>query len=378
MGTLFDLKSFFEGIADSLFVYSNRKKCTLIIPAYNEQRTIRKTIRAALGARYVDEIIVVDDGSADNTFLEASKMQGVVVIKHEKNKGKGAAIKTGIKAATNDVICFIDADLPEWTATKINMIIKPVAIGEADFVKTSFNRSSGRVTILTAKPLLKLFFPNINFEQPLSGQFCTTREFLSKIKIENRYGIDIGLVIDASTHGLKTKEVYIGDITNKSKKLADLAPMAEQVALTIAKRAKLLPAKYPLIIIELEKSLNGEKNMRLFNETMHALKAKNHEIIVISSKPRPQLLEMINDDYVKIFFTQKGKEKNDSEEIINLLCQSYKLKSKKIIFVSEPKSSLNSFKTAGLKVCTFQSCVQIRKLADKQIESWSELLLFAE
>ena len=377
MGTLFELKSFFEGIADSLFVYSNRKKCTLIIPAFNEQKTIRKTIRAALGARYVDEIIVVDDGSSDKTFLEASKMP-IIAIKHEKNRGKGVAIKTGIKAAKNDVICFIDADLPEWTAAKINMIVKPVAIGEADFVKTSFNRSSGRVTILTAKPLLKMFFPNINFEQPLSGQFCTVREFLSKIKIENRYGIDIGLVIDASTHGLRTKEVYIGDITNKSKKLIDLAPMAEQVALTIAKRAKLLPAKHPLIIIDLEKSLAVEKNMRLFNETMQALKAKNHEIIVISSKPRPQLLEMINDNYVKIFFTQKSEKMDDSEEIISLLCQSYKLKSKKVMFISETNNCLKSFKTAGLKVCTPQSSEKVKKIADKQIESWPELLILAE
>ena len=377
MKTLFEVKSFFDGIADSLFVYTNRRKCSLIIPAYNEEKNIMRTISSALGAVYVDEVIVVDDGSTDRTFEKASRTNARV-IRHEKNKGKGAAIKTGIANAKYELICFIDADIPEWNSGKINSIIKPAATNEADFVKTSFSRSSGRVTILTAKPLLKLFFPNVNFDQPLSGQFCTTKEFLSQIKIENRYGIDIGIVIDASTHGLRTKEVYIGEITNKSKNLNDLGPMAEQVARTIARKAKVLPEKYPLIVISLEKSLGREENMRMFNQTMRALKSKNHEVIIISAKPRRQLLEMIDDYNVKILFTQKEVEKKDSTDILNLLSKSYKVKPKKILFVAEPETAISAFKLAGLKISTPQSCAKVKRIADINIQSWAELLLFAE
>ncbi|MFA5126271.1 MAG: glycosyltransferase [archaeon] len=378
MEKVFQIKSFFDGLADRLFVYSNRKKCTLIIPAFNEEKTIQKTIKAALGAIYADEVIVVDDGSSDKTFEIASKTSAKV-IKHEKNKGKGMAIKTGIKNAKYDIICFIDADLPEWTSSKINMIIKPVATGEADFVKTSFNRSSGRVTLLTAKPLLKMFFPNINFEQPLSGQFCTTKEFLSKIKIENRYGIDIGLVIDASSNGLKTKEVYIGEITNKSKKLQDLQPMAEEVAKTIAKKAEILSEKYPLIILCLEKSFKDKENsLRLFNETMNALKTKGHEIILISTNPKKELLEFIDEKAIDVLFTEKNTKEIKTEEPLELLCKSYKIKPKKVLFVAEPALCMNSFKQAGLKISTPNSCKKIKQKADKQILSWPELLLFAK
>ncbi len=377
MNDFLKIKSFFNEIADNLFVYSNRKKCTLIIPAYNEEKTIKKVITSSINSVYVDEVIVVDDGSSDKTFEIASKT-GVIVIRNEKNRGKGVSIKEGIKKAQNEVICIIDADLPEWTPSKINLIIKPVAISEVDFVKTSFTRSSGRVTTLTAKPLLKLFFPNINFEQPLSGQFCTTKEFLSKIKIENRYGIDLGVLIDASNNGLKIKEVYIGEITNKSKNLSDLSPMANDVANIIAKKAKLFPQKHPLIVICLEKSLKDKKNLKLFIKTMNFLKNKGHEIVLVSSRPKQQVFDLMNEKAIDVLFVEKNKVKNETIQLLDLLCQSYKIKLKKVLFVAEPSSCLSAFRKVGLKVSTKNSCKLIKKKSDIQISSWPELLLIAE
>ena len=65
---------------------------------------------------------------------------------------------------------------------------------------------------LTAKPLLNFFFPEIKFDQPLSGQFAAKRSFLNKIKLEDDYGVDVGIVLDADVMGMKVKEVDIGKI----------------------------------------------------------------------------------------------------------------------------------------------------------------------
>ena len=93
------------------------------------------------------------------------------------------------------------------------------------------------VTELTAKPLLGFFFPELNYEQPLSGQFAGKRSALSKIRFEKDYGVDVGIVLDADVHGIKILEVDIGDISHDMSPLADLNKMANEVVRTIIDRA---------------------------------------------------------------------------------------------------------------------------------------------
>ena len=160
---------------------------------------------------YVSETIVVDDGSTDGTAKIAERA-GAKVIKHSTNKGKGAAIKTGFKKSKGDVAVFLDADLHTLTVEQVEKIIKPILNGEADITKTKFKREAGRVTELTAKPLLKFFFPELKFDQPLSGQFAAKRSFLNSINLEDDYGVDVGIVLDADVRGMRVKEVDIGKI----------------------------------------------------------------------------------------------------------------------------------------------------------------------
>jgi phosphoserine phosphatase SerB len=94
-----------------------------------------------------------------------------------------------------------------------------------------------------AKPLLSLLFPEADkFEQPLSGMIAGKREFFEKIKFEEHYGVDIGILIDMIQLGARIVEVNIGSITHKSKQLHQLGKMSNDVTATILKRAKSLPS----------------------------------------------------------------------------------------------------------------------------------------
>ena len=212
------------------------QKVSVIIPAYNEENTVAIVVDVIKSVSCVDEVIVVDDGSYDNTAQEAIKA-GAIVISHEVNKGKGEALYTGYKNAECDIIAFIDADIHNLTASKVESMIKPILTGKAEITKTKFARESGRVTELTAKPLLNFFFPEISFEQPLSGQFAARKEILKKIHFEKDYGVDVGIVIDADVLGISIMEVDIGAIEHDMSPLTDLHLMANEVVRTIMNRA---------------------------------------------------------------------------------------------------------------------------------------------
>ena len=209
---------------------------SIVIPAYNESKTIEKVINVISSLDCVNEIIVVDDGSSDDTASVAQKA-GATVILHSKNKGKGAAIKTGFENSTGDIVAFMDADLKNLTSKQVEKIIRPILDGKADLTKTKFKRKAGRVTELTAKPLLNFFFPELKYDQPLSGQFAAKRSFLSKIKFEEDYGVDIGIVLDADVRGMRIKEVDIGEIEHVHSSIEGLNKMANEVVRTIVDRA---------------------------------------------------------------------------------------------------------------------------------------------
>ena len=209
---------------------------SVVIPAFNEEKSIKHVIDTVKQVKSITEIIVVDDGSTDKTYDIVSK-EDVVLIKHKINKGKGSAMKTGLKKVTNNIVLFLDADLSEINKKQVESIIRPIIKGNADITKTKFKREAGRVTELTAKPLLQFFFPELSFEQPLSGQFAATKNFLDTIDLEKDYGVDVGIVLDADARGMRIHEVDIGNIVHEMSSLKELNLMANEVVRTIVDRA---------------------------------------------------------------------------------------------------------------------------------------------
>ncbi len=104
---------------------------SIIIPAYNEEKTIGASVRALFGHPQIREIIVVDDGSSDGT-AEIAKAQGARVIRLARNSGKSAAMDEGVLAAQSDIVCFIDADVTGLDHDKLSRIIGPVVRGERE------------------------------------------------------------------------------------------------------------------------------------------------------------------------------------------------------------------------------------------------------
>lgn len=125
-------------------------KITVIIPAYNEVKTIHEIIRRVKATNLIDEIVVVDDGSKDGTrevLGEIAESEGVRVVLHDRNQGKGAAVRTGIQNASNEVMIIQDADL-EYDPRDYGALFKPLEEGIADVVYGSRFLGGARRPIL--------------------------------------------------------------------------------------------------------------------------------------------------------------------------------------------------------------------------------------
>ena len=211
---------------------------TIIIPALNEEKTIGQVIRQARRNELVNEIIVVDDMSSDNTIAEARK-EGAKVIT-STHVGKGDSMREGMLMAKNEILVFLDADIPPFEEDIVGMLTAPLIADEADFVKSYFERQSGRIAEILGKPLLEMFFPHLlKYKQPLSGMIAGRKTIFQKVEFDNDYGVDIGLLIDLHQVRARIAEVCIGEVENDRQPLHVLGRMAKQIAGAIFKRVNI-------------------------------------------------------------------------------------------------------------------------------------------
>ncbi|HEY0539967.1 MAG TPA: glycosyltransferase [Actinoallomurus sp.] len=189
----------------------------VIIAAKDEQDRIAATVEAAASLPGVDLVVVVDDGSADATGRLAEG-SGAKVVRHSRNRGKGAAMETGaaaVRLLDRDVprhLLFLDADLGE-SAKQAGPLIEPVRSGTADMTIAIFSElvklgGHGFVVRLSRDGIKRL--TGWTAGQPLNGQRCLTRAaFDAGQPLAPGFGVETGLTIDLLREGFKITEVEV-------------------------------------------------------------------------------------------------------------------------------------------------------------------------
>ncbi|QNG27827.1 glycosyltransferase family 2 protein [Synechococcus sp. HK01-R] len=208
-------------------------KLSIIIPCYNEAATIISLIEAVKKAPISDrEIIIVDDGSSDGTrdILATIKDHEISVVFHDKNQGKGAALRTGFQKATGDICIVQDADL-EYDPQEFPIVIQPIVDGKADVVFGSRFQSGRphRVVYFWHRvgngvlTLMSNFFTDLNLSDMETCYKAFRREVIQAINIcENRFGFEPEVTAKISKMNLRIYEVgisYYGRTYDEGKKI---------------------------------------------------------------------------------------------------------------------------------------------------------------
>lgn len=184
-----------------------------IIPAFNEEPTIKNIINIVKKIKDVKEIIVVDDGSKDSTAKIALSC-GAKVIIHRNNKGKGSALKSGLKKAKYNYILFLDADIINIKTKAINKMINNLK--KSDAVIGYFNPSCFQTfTDFIYIPLMKLFFPEVLDKIKkgyLSGQRAFRKKFIKKMHLEEGFGVETGMNIQMTFKNSYISYVNLGNV----------------------------------------------------------------------------------------------------------------------------------------------------------------------
>jgi glucosyl-3-phosphoglycerate synthase len=263
-----------------------RQSVSVCLPARECARTVGEIVRELVKLRDVgaiDEIVVVDAASADRTADVAQRAGATVyqeaelMPEHGPVLGKGDAMWRALPVLDGELICFIDADTKGFSAHFVTGLLGPLVcepgvsfvkafyrrplgfaegggadgedgnagtgdaggIGDAGGDSAAEREGGGRVSHLTARPALALFYPELaSVRQPLAGEVAARRELLERLKFEVGYGVEIGMLIDVWREvGLEgIAQVDLEEHRHHHQPLSALAPMAHTVLATVVAR----------------------------------------------------------------------------------------------------------------------------------------------
>ncbi|WP_327380470.1 glucosyl-3-phosphoglycerate synthase [Streptomyces sp. NBC_01201] len=243
----------------------HRSRVSVVLPALNEEATVGEIvaeIRRELmeKVQLVDELVVIDSGSTDAT-AEVARRAGARVVHRDSVlpripalPGKGEVLWRSLLVTTGEIVCFVDADLKDFSADFVSGIVGPLLTDpQVQFVKAMYDRplgdtagQGGRVTELVARPLLNLHWPRLaGFVQPLGGEYAVRRSLLEQLPFPVGYGVELGLLVDAlHTVGLDAMaQVDVGVRRHRHQDGQALGRMAA----TIYRTAQLRLSRGPLV-----------------------------------------------------------------------------------------------------------------------------------
>ncbi|MEU2826232.1 MULTISPECIES: glucosyl-3-phosphoglycerate synthase [unclassified Streptomyces] len=206
-----------DRLLDARTAEPHRTSVSVVLPALNEEATVGAivaTIRRELmeKVRLVDELVVIDSGSTDATAAVAREAGARVVHRDAilpripAVPGKGEVLWRSLLVTSGEIVCFVDADLKDFSADFVSGTVGPLLTDPAvHFVKAMYDRplgdttgQGGRVTELVARPLLNLHWPQLaGFVQPLGGEYAVRRSLLERLPFPVGYGVELGLLVDA-------------------------------------------------------------------------------------------------------------------------------------------------------------------------------------
>lgn len=286
-------------------------KISLALPALNEEKTVGKVIRTvknSLMSRIplLDEIVLIDSNSTDKTRKIAEKFDVPVYI-HQNvlkpygaRKGKGEALWKSLYCTKGDIIIWIDTDIVNIHPRFVYGLIGPLLLRpEIDFVKGFYRRplkvgnkmhagGGGRVTELTARPLLNLFYPELSgMIQPLSGEYGGRRKALEQLPFFSGYGVEIGLLIDMfEKFGLSSiSQIDLQERVHHNQPLDALSKMSFAIIQAVIRK---LETKYPQNILD-----NVNKTMKMIRYEHEQFFLDIAEIAEKERKPMIELKEYI-------------------------------------------------------------------------------------
>ena len=244
--------------------------------------TIVKTLRKGLveRSRLIDEIVVMDAGSVDDTVTIALA-EGARVFREQDvlpevgpGSGKGEALWKSLHACRGDVICWLDADIRNFHPRFVHGLLGPLLIDpEVRYVKAFYERpirernalrstGGGRVTELVARPLLNLLWPQLaGVVQPLAGEYAGRRAALEQVPFSSGYGVELGLLVDlAERFGLDAiAQVDLERRVHRNQDVQALGRMSfgilQAVFLRLAEEGRAAPGTYGTTLVQFSNQL---------------------------------------------------------------------------------------------------------------------------
>ena len=252
-----------EGLLGSVAARKGARRVSICLPCRNEQETVGIVV-AALKAEtmdsigLVDELIVIDDGSTDETAARAAAAGARVVPISEVHRrfgegaGKGNVLWASLLVSEGDFVVWLDADVttatPEWVAQLLEPLLDDprVALVKASYERPTDSGGGGRTTELVVRPLLSLLAPQLSWiDQPLAGEMAVRRDLIETIPLAQGWGVEIAMILDlAERYGAASiAQVHLGVRRHRHRDLMDLRVQAAEVMATLLGRLGIATAE---------------------------------------------------------------------------------------------------------------------------------------